>query len=389
MISNVLPITRQCSSKEQKLLRALRAMNGRNAWPTHAGYLLADIGVDSSGIYSLARLMQAIERDVEDFELLGPKSQFVSRDELNLLAALGQPLEVEEAARTRARIIGNEQFGGAELIRACAEALERAQVTLRPRAALKSAFNPLSTDNVLTVHPVAERRLRKVHVVAIEEVTPRVRRVTLGGDEFEGFAVSAPAQWVLLFLGGDKEHRNRGRIYTIRTFDPALQQLTLDITLNDDGETSQWVRNATAGDEAIVAGPRGGFVLHEDEPWLLLAGDESALASIIDIISAQPAQRRLTVFIEVGAKEEIQTLPEHPDMNVEWLIRGQSRSLMAAIQACATDHQHGYAWVATEAATASDIRQTLTKMRGFGFERTHVTGYWKQGEARFKDIAAG
>lgn len=388
MRSNVLPISRQCSSKEQRLLRALRAMNGRNAWPSHAGHLLEELGVDSSGIYSLARLMRAIEDELEDFELLGPSSPFVSRDELNLLAALGQPLEVEEAARTRARIIGNEEFRGAELIRACAEALERANVALRPRAPLKVALNPLDDSANLRVRPQSERRLRPVQVESIEEVTPRVRRLHLTGEAFDDFDPSLPAQWVLLFLG-EGEQRNRGRIYVVREFDAAAKRLTLDLVLNQEGETSNWVRNAKPGDRALVAGPRGGFALHEEEPWLLLAGDESALPAIVSIIAAQPQERRITALIEVEDRHEIQPLPNHPHLDAEWLVRGESRSLAAAIQACASDHQHGYAWVGTEASDAREIRLQLTRMRGFGFERTHVTGFWKRGEPRYKDLAAG
>ena len=43
-------------------------------------------------------------------------------------------------------------------------------------------------------------RFRRVEVRRVEERTPRLTRVTLGGDELEGFAVEEPAASVRLLL---------------------------------------------------------------------------------------------------------------------------------------------------------------------------------------------
>ena len=63
-------------------------------------------------------------------------------------------------------------------------------------------------------------------VVNVQSITPRMRRITLGGEQIAAFsrapAADAPAAWVKLFLPSGE-----GRAYTLRSVD--RQAGTLDI----------------------------------------------------------------------------------------------------------------------------------------------------------------
>ena len=101
-------------------------------------------------------------------------------------------------------------------------------------------------------------------VVAARNVTPHMRRITIGGPEVaailsvEGMAM--PAAWVKVFLP-----TGEGRAYTIRSIDRAAGTLDMDFVLHDHGEggagpASAWARQATRGERIGIAGPRsGGF----------------------------------------------------------------------------------------------------------------------------------
>jgi NADPH-dependent ferric siderophore reductase len=104
-------------------------------------------------------------------------------------------------------------------------------------------------------HPLWFRRLT---VRRVEALSPRVRRVILGGDDLEGFTTRSFDDHVKLFfpdaagdlpdaIAGDTAisfpegvARPQARDFTPRRFDPTRLELTIDLGLHAHGPATAW-----------------------------------------------------------------------------------------------------------------------------------------------------
>ena len=229
----------------------------------------------------------------------------------------------------------------------------------------------------------------------------RMVGVTLAGDELDGFALDQPAASVRLLLpssGTDglvvpawegnefllpDGRRPAIRTFTPRRFDAGARELDLEVVLHGGGVASSWAEQARPGDEVAVSGPGRGYAV-PDAPAFLLAGDETAIPAISQLLEAVPAGRRIDVHIEAGHPDARLPLPDHPGATVTWhdLPAGAppGDALVAAV--CAVDLQEGARiWVAGEAAAVQRIRRHLFDERGLPRSATTVRGYWKHGRA--------
>lgn len=245
-------------------------------------------------------------------------------------------------------------------------------------------------------------RFRQVAVRRAERVGPRMVRVTLAGDDLEGFAVEDPAASVRLLLPSPGAHdlvlpawngnefllpdglRPTIRTFTPRRVDPAALELDIEVVLHDGGAASAWAERAQPGDRAAVSGPGRGYSVDPEAPAFLLAGDESAIPAIGQLLEALPPDRPVQVRIEVARPDARLALPAHPSATVAWcdLAPGAppGDALVAAVHD--TDMPDGArVWVAGEAAAVQRIRKHLFQERGVPRALATVRGYWKHGRA--------
>jgi NADPH-dependent ferric siderophore reductase len=225
-------------------------------------------------------------------------------------------------------------------------------------------------------------------------------RVTLAGPELEGLTVEDPAASVRLLLpaSGSKDlvmptwNGNEfllpdGSRPVLRTFtplrvDPERLELELWVVLHEGGAASAWVAAAQAGENVAVSGPGRGYDIDRDAPAFLVAGDESAIPAIIQLLETLPSVPPIQVLIEVAQPDARLPLPEHPSATVTWLdlpagaVHGDS--MFAAVRAATIDPGVRI-WVAGEAAAVQRMRKHLFDERGFARAQTTVRGYWKHG----------
>ena len=97
--------------------------------------------------------------------------------------------------------------------------------------------------------------------------------------------------------------------------------MTFDIALHSGGPMSQWAAKARVGDRLSISAPRGRLVENSPGSWLLLAGDESALAAIQAIMARTTPEKELHVFIEVSKESEIIKFSPRPNAVIRWLLR--------------------------------------------------------------------
>ncbi len=235
----------------------------------------------------------------------------------------------------------------------------------------------------------------------IEQLTPRLRRFVLGGDELGGLQIDEPAASVRLLLppepaaalelpswSGNQFELADGARAPIRTFTPRhldveALELTLDIVVHDGGAASDWASVAAPGDEVAISGPGRGHEIDTEAAGHLLAGDETAIPAISQLLEVMPATMPIVVIIEVATPDARLDLPHHPQCDVEWRTRPADASPGAALIHAVTRlaDMPPAVWIAGEAAAVQKIRKYLFDLRGMSRSETTVRGYWKYGRS--------
>ena len=233
-------------------------------------------------------------------------------------------------------------------------------------------------------------RMRRLEVARVANITPHMVRVTLRGDDLAGFVSSAPDDHVKLFFPtsagtmnlpvfgengpvyADGEH-SPSRDYTPRRHDAVAGELDIDFVIHGDGPASSWAETASTGDFLHVGGPRGSMVVADDFDHYVLVGDATALPAIGRWLDEMPADRNVTVLIEVSSLDERQTLARE----VTWFVAGQSPSLDQALAALPIPPGDTFWWVAVESKRARALRSLLVEQRGIDKDWVKATGYWQ------------
>jgi NADPH-dependent ferric siderophore reductase len=235
-------------------------------------------------------------------------------------------------------------------------------------------------------------------VLRTERLTPHMVRVVFGGEGLARFATEGLTdhyvKLVFPFEGVDlptpftmagcresmpREHWPRLRTYTVRVWDPAARELTIDFVVHgDEGLAGPWAEAARPGDELYLLGPGGGYAPSPDADWHLLAGDESALPAIAASLEALPSGATARVFIEVEGPEEEQKL----DVPVVYVHRqGGPRGdrLVEAVRGLDFPSGRVHAFVHGEAACVKELRRFLRVEKEIPLDQLSISGYWRLG----------
>ena len=243
-------------------------------------------------------------------------------------------------------------------------------------------------------------RFRPVAVRRLVSRTPHLVRVTLSGPDLEGFVVDVPAASVRLLIpspdtsdlviptwNGNEFLLPDGQRPTIRTFTPRRfdherRELDLEIVIHEGGAVSGWAREASPDDPAAISGPGRGYIIDRTAPAFLLAGDESALPALCQLLELLPAEAPVQVHVEIVHPDARLELPDHPRATVTWVDRPADAivgdGLVASIRS-AKFEPDTLVWAAGEAAAMHRLRRYLFEERGMNRSLATVRGYWKRG----------
>ncbi|MCZ2819494.1 siderophore-interacting protein [Modestobacter sp. VKM Ac-2977] len=252
-------------------------------------------------------------------------------------------------------------------------------------------------------------RVRRPRVARVGEVlrtsrlTPHMIRVVLGGEGLAGFPAGEYTDHYvkLLFPPAGAPYgvpfdpdRVRAelpaevwpvtRTYTVRSWDPAAGELTIDFVHHGDtGLAGPWAANAQPGDRIQLLGPGGAYTPSPDADWHLLVGDESALPAIAAALPRLPAGVPAFVFLEVaGPAEQQADLALGDGVTVVWVHRegrAPGEALVTAVKAVQLPAGTGHVFVHGEAGLVKELRLHLRTERGLDPAFTSISGYWRQG----------
>ncbi|ALG09300.1 siderophore-interacting protein [Kibdelosporangium phytohabitans] len=252
---------------------------------------------------------------------------------------------------------------------------------------------------------MAERRGRKTNegvVTRVEQLTPHMTRVVLGGDSLAGLAAGEFTDHYIKILfpqpgvsypepfdvGVIRETMPREawplvRTYTIRRWLPEVPEMWVDFVVHgDSGVAGPWAAQAKPGDVLRFNGPGGGYAPDAEAAWHLLAGDESALPAIGAALEGMPEGAVVKAFIEVADEDEVQKLETPADAEIAWLPRGEQpvgRELVAAVRNTEFPAGTVQAFVHGEATFVKELRRYLRVEREIPMSRLSISGYWRLG----------
>ena len=242
---------------------------------------------------------------------------------------------------------------------------------------------------------------REMIVVSAQSLTPRMRRITLRGDDLGRFATGGHHVRLLFPKDGHVAWPATGedgrpqwpqgaarpdvRIYTIRRIDVEAGEVDIDFVLHDgDCPGGNFAAGAVPGDVVGMTGPGGGAT--PDADWLLLAGDETALPAIARILEELPASATAVVRIEVAGRQEELPLSSRAFLDLQWLHRGEAAPagtttlLEDAVRAVALpEYGRRFVWLGCEHASFRSIRGWLRKDRKLARDEHLAVAYWRRG----------
>jgi NADPH-dependent ferric siderophore reductase len=221
-----------------------------------------------------------------------------------------------------------------------------------------------------------EIKRRPLTVVAVDDITPNFRRITLSGDSLADFVSASFDDHVKLIFDAEAAGGPVMRDYTPRRFDTAARELVLEFAQHGDGPAAAWAAQARPGQTLTVAGPRGSFVIPSDFDWHLLAGDETALPAIARRLEELPAGTRVIALLNVPASDR-REFETRAGLELRW-VDGDD-ALIEAARALTLPSGEGYAWCAGEAASMAALRRVLVDEKGHDRHAIRAAAYWKRG----------
>ncbi len=241
-----------------------------------------------------------------------------------------------------------------------------------------------------------------LQVVRYEDITPHMRRITLTGNDTQNQEIFTPGMHIKVFIPQahqeqpvfpriekgrpvmpEKPEAPAVRTYTVRHYDAATGELSIDFVLHgDEGPASAWASRVEAGKYLGIAARA--VKVFMDTDWYLLAGDQTALPAISAILESLPASARGFAFVEIPDASEEQPLTYTAQIPLKWLHRngaaaGTSDLLRQAVEAISIPSENRYVWIAAESTKTKEIRDYLKQEYHLQNDELYAIAYWKLG----------
>ena len=225
-----------------------------------------------------------------------------------------------------------------------------------------------------------ELRRRALTVIARENITPNMIRITLQGEDMDSFVSGAFDDHVKCFFAEEGEEKVM-RDYTPRRHDPKAGTLVLDFAVHAAGPATEWAVNAREGDVLQIGGPRGSRRILGPRKWLLI-GDETALPAMGRFAEEVPADHAVAMIAAVRDASEEQVFDSAAKLTLRWVHRGTEAAdpapLLAAVEGLELE-EGTFIWIAAEAGVTQALRAHFTD-NGHPLVWTKCAGYWVAGE---------
>lgn len=244
-------------------------------------------------------------------------------------------------------------------------------------------------------------------VVRSEMITPRMKRVTIGGDDLTRFQPKGPDQFMYFLLpppGSDQLTIDRdftwvgyrrmdealrpvGAYYTVRTHRPEMNEIDFDMLLHDDhggegGHASRWAASVSPGDPVALWGPRTSYEPPDGTNRFYLFADETGLPAVACILETLSGGDSAYVFLDVEDGDDEVPLESRGDVEIEWLHRNNghgngSRLVESALAIDTPDPGGVYVFGGGESRAMTAVRKHVRKVWKLKKSQVSLVAYWR------------
>lgn len=223
---------------------------------------------------------------------------------------------------------------------------------------------------------------------AVEDITPRMRRIRITGESLRGLTWT-PGQHIRLRVGnfGAPQTWMRGlrdalRTYSVWDYDDHGR---LDVCVLDHpepGPGARWSQQVHIGQSVAFTRPEGRLVLQDSARYHLFVGDETASVAFGAMLRALPASARVHAVLEAGTPAD--RLPLARSSDITWVYRDNAPTtdsgvLLRALRSLRLPTEPGVAYLAGEASTCQAVRRHLIHERSWPRKAAVVKAFWAPG----------
>lgn len=231
---------------------------------------------------------------------------------------------------------------------------------------------------------MARPQPRELRVLRSHQITPHMRRITLGGEAMQSFPPDQQSAYVKLVFAQANQPRPLMRTYTIRA--QREMEIDIDFVLHaEPGPASAWALQAQPGDRILVAGPGAKKLINADAESFLFVADMSALPALAVNLSQLPRAAHGHALIEVHSEADIQVLEHPPGITLHWLINPEpdpsGMTLAARAQQLPWPAGRVAVWAACEFNSMLRLRTYLKEVRKVPRSHLYISSYWQIGQS--------
>lgn len=230
---------------------------------------------------------------------------------------------------------------------------------------------------------------RMLEVKNIVDITPNMRRITLGGTELEGFPADQESAYIKLMFPQQEGKKPIMRTYTI--IKQRDNEIDVDFVLHGrnhcgtdfgtDGPASYWAKTTTIGDTILIGGPGAKKLINNQADWFLLVGDMTALPAITVNLTQLPDDAVGYVVIEVISKNDIQPIKAPQNIEIHWVVNPLASAscypLLEQITALTWLEGAPAVWAACEFNSMRALRQYFKQEKKVAKTDLYISSYWK------------
>ncbi len=244
-------------------------------------------------------------------------------------------------------------------------------------------------------------------VVRTENLTRAMRRIVLGGAGLAGYASTGVGdEYVRLIFparrgaepvlpavtGGALDYGSIDlatmRTYTVRDFDPATGEVTIDFVIHDGGVAARWARDARPGDPVGINTPDGMYAPPPGLARQTLVTDCAGLPAAARLLETTGAAVPTRLIAEVPDEDHYLRLDRPAGAEVTWVHGGNGHgpSRLEDIVRSLPRPEPGvsYLWVAGETRALRGVRRYLRKELALPAHAYKTVGYWTDGAERWR-----
>jgi NADPH-dependent ferric siderophore reductase len=226
---------------------------------------------------------------------------------------------------------------------------------------------------------------RVLEVKGITDITPNMRRITLGGEGISDFPTDQESAYIKLMFP-----QNEGRKPIMRTYTIVQQrdnEIDVDFVLHGlnhqdtEGLASHWAKTTAIGDKLLIGGPGAKKPINNQADWFLLVGDMTALPAITVNLAQLPNDAVGYAVIEVISEADIQSIKKPQNIEIHWVINPATSvshyPLLDQVKALTWLEGEAAVWTACEFNSMRALRQYFKQERGVAKTHLYISSYWK------------